>query len=58
MQVLLKHRKDVKLDDLEATKDFLAVFYRANSLQVIHWLELSWSHGYTPCDAVASLPAT
>ena len=33
-QVLLRHRNDVKLDDLEATKDFLAVFYRSNGLQV------------------------
>lgn len=32
--MLLRHRKDVKLDDLEATKDFLAVFYRFNGLQV------------------------
>ena len=45
--MLLRHRKDVKLDDLEATKDFLAVFYRSNGLQVNLCLEVSWSHGYT-----------
>ena len=39
LQVLLKHSKDVKLDDLEVSKDFLAIFYRSSSsgLQVISW---------------------
>ncbi|CAL5221645.1 g3872 [Coccomyxa viridis] len=31
--VLLKHSKDVKLDDLEVSKDFLTIFYRSNGLQ-------------------------
>ena len=35
LQVLLEHSKDVKLDDLEVTKDFLAIFYRAHGLQVM-----------------------
>ena len=33
-QVLLKHSKDVKLDDIEVSKDFIAVFHRSNGLQV------------------------
>ncbi len=37
MQVLLKHSKDVKLDDLEVSKDFLTIFYRSNGLQVSSW---------------------
>ena len=34
LQVLLKHRRDVKLDDLEVSKDFLTIFFRSNGLQV------------------------
>lgn len=34
LQVLLKHSKEVKLDDLEVSKDFLTIFYRSNGLQV------------------------
>lgn len=33
-QVLLEHRKDVKLESIVASKDFLAVFHRTNGLQV------------------------
>lgn len=33
-QVLLKHSKDVKLDDIEVSKDFIAVFHRSSGLQV------------------------
>ena len=35
LQVLLKHSRDVKLDDLEVSKDFLTIFYRSNGLQVV-----------------------
>lgn len=41
MQVLLKHSEDVKLDDIEVTKDFLTVFHRSNGLQV-----------KAPCDTI------
>ena len=34
LQVLLEHRKDVKLESVIASKDFLAVFHRTNGLQV------------------------
>ena len=34
LQVLLKHSRDVKLDDLEVSKDFLTIFFRSNGLQV------------------------
>lgn len=33
LQVLLEHRKDVKLESIIASKDFLAVFHRTNGLQ-------------------------
>ena len=32
-QVLLEHRKDVKLEGIVSSKDFLAVFHRTNGLQ-------------------------
>lgn len=34
LQVLLKHSKKTKLDDLEVSMNFLTIFYRSNGLQV------------------------
>ena len=36
VQVLLKHRDDVKLEDVLVTKDFLIAFERVKGLQVSH----------------------
>ena len=37
LQVLLKHSKETKLDDLEVSENFLTIFYRSNGLQVCLW---------------------
>lgn len=34
MQVLVPHRKDVKIEHVEVSRDFLTVFQRIDGLQV------------------------
>ena len=34
MQVLIPHRKDVKIEHVEVSRDFLTVFQRIDGLQV------------------------